>query len=241
VNPISVWEGIDTKEEQGRNRLVKLALHILSVTANSAGCERAFSHMGLVHTAIRSRLSVEKVQKTTVVGMDIKQAHIEAGLAHSRGHRNFEAPTSSNGELGADPAATIDFDIEDGKEILDFNQLAEQLIGEAADLDGDLDTDDDEPPPPLTIRLPLHAIHAALPSPTQPCWPATIPKTTIPLKSLFIYPTDRTPPSTGMDYFWQRGIENLDREMKTYEILCSGQEGCEGSEVEAGFDTVTSA
>lgn len=80
MDPVDVWEGIDTFQEQGRNRLVKLARHILSIVPNSAGCERAFSHMGLVHTAIRSRLSVDKVHKTTVVGMDIKRSHLEAGL-----------------------------------------------------------------------------------------------------------------------------------------------------------------
>jgi hAT family C-terminal dimerisation region len=72
VNPVEIWEGIDTQEETGRNCLTKLAIHILSVVANSAGCERAFSHMGLVHTGIRSKLGIEKVRKTTMVGMDIK-------------------------------------------------------------------------------------------------------------------------------------------------------------------------
>ncbi|KAF8269571.1 ribonuclease H-like domain-containing protein [Lactarius quietus] len=85
VNPVEIWEGIDTREETGRNRLTILAIHILSVVANSAGCERAFSHMGLVHTGIRSKLGVEKVRKTTMVGMDIKRSHLEAGLVHSRG------------------------------------------------------------------------------------------------------------------------------------------------------------
>ncbi|KAF8262861.1 hypothetical protein EI94DRAFT_1460687, partial [Lactarius quietus] len=70
VSPVEVWEGIDTDEKVGRNRLVKLAMHILSVITNSAGCERAFSHMGLVQTATRSKLSIDKVRKTTIVGMD---------------------------------------------------------------------------------------------------------------------------------------------------------------------------
>jgi hypothetical protein len=69
---IEVWEGIDTQEETGHNCLTKLAIHILSVVANSAGCEHAFSHMGLVHTDICSKLGIEKVRKTTMVGMDIK-------------------------------------------------------------------------------------------------------------------------------------------------------------------------
>jgi hypothetical protein len=84
VNPVDVWEGIDTQQQVGRNRLVKLAVHILSIIANSAGCERAFSHMGLVQTATRSKLSMDKVRKTTMVGMDLKRSHIEAGLVRTR-------------------------------------------------------------------------------------------------------------------------------------------------------------
>lgn len=52
MNPVEIWEGIDTGEETGRNCLTKLAIHILSIVANSAGCERAFSHMGLVHIEV---------------------------------------------------------------------------------------------------------------------------------------------------------------------------------------------
>ena len=44
----NVWEGVDICEEHGCNCLAKLAIHILSMIANSAGCEHAFSHMGLV-------------------------------------------------------------------------------------------------------------------------------------------------------------------------------------------------
>ena len=80
VNPVEIWEGIDTCEETGQNRLTKLAIHILSVVANSAGCKHAFSHMGLIHIGICSKLGIEKVWKATMVGMDIKQQHMEAGL-----------------------------------------------------------------------------------------------------------------------------------------------------------------
>jgi hypothetical protein len=225
-----VWEGIDTHQEWGRNRLAKLAIHILSIVANSAGCERAFSHMGLVHTAIRSKLSVDKVRKTTVVGMEIKREHIEAGLLRSRGPRQFEAPIDGNETL---EAGSADFDPGDVEDVLDFDQLAEQLIEDAiADPDGDsdLDLDDNEPPaptpaPPLTIRLPFEAIQVALPVLT-PQRPTAMQKTAIPLNSLFIFPTDRNSPSTepGIDYFWQGGIKNLDSEMEACEILCTSQE-----------------
>jgi len=192
--------------------------------------------MGLVHTAIRSKLSIDKVRKTTILGMDLKREHINAGLVQPRTHRHFEAPTSN--PTGPEAGSTVtDFEPSDFEDVLDFDQLAEQLIEEAADDDigsaTDLDTDDNGPPPPtiptpaLTIRLPVHAIQAALPDSTPP---RAVPKTAIPLKLLFIFPTDRNSPSTGTDYFWQGGIKNLDREIEAYEILCSNQEGADMAE-----------
>jgi hypothetical protein len=79
VNPVEIWEGINTHKESGHNHLTKLAIHILT------GCEHTFSHMGLVHTGIHSKLGVEKVRKTTMVGMDIKHMHLEASLLYTRG------------------------------------------------------------------------------------------------------------------------------------------------------------
>jgi len=67
--------------------------------------------MGLVHIAIQSKLGVDKVRKTTIVGMDIKQLHIEAGLAHSRGHQNFEAPTATASSTSSDGPWETDFDM----------------------------------------------------------------------------------------------------------------------------------
>jgi hypothetical protein len=182
--------------------------------------------MGLVHTAIRSKLAVDKVRKTTIVGMDIKRSHLEAGLVRSRGHRNFEAPTSTDWLQETD---ANDFDTGDFEDVLDFEQLTEQLIEDAAaEINSDSDTEDDEllpPALPLTIRLSLHAIRSALPDPPPPQPANAAPKTAILLKSLFIFPTSRDSPSPGIDYFWKGGIENLDKEMEAYEILCSGQEG----------------
>jgi hypothetical protein len=207
-----VWEGIDTQQEDGRNRLVKLALHILSVVANSAGCERAFSHMGLIHTAIRSKLSVDKVRKTTIVGMDIKQSHMDAGLVCPHVRRNFEAPTSEH-ETSLELTTEATDSIED---VADFDQLAEQLIGDS--IDDFCNTANDNPPtPPLTIWLPLHAIQAALPDTTP------VSKTAIPLMTLFIFPNENTPPGS-MEYFWQGGVANLTKEMEAYDLLWSGQE-----------------
>ncbi len=55
-------------------------------------------------------------------------------------------------------------------------------------------------------------------------------KTSIPLKILFKYPTDTDAdlPTKGMNLFWKGGIQNLEKEMEAYEILCSSEENVNG-------------
>ena len=145
ANPVKIWEGIDTGEETGCNALTKLAIHILSIVANSAGCERAFSHMGLVHTSICSKLGVEKVRKTTMVGMDIKCMHLEAGLLHKRGKQKFtsEAGTQES-DVDNSESATDSLNIGDqDDDLLNFDRLSEHLIAGAASANADKDVGDD--------------------------------------------------------------------------------------------------
>ncbi|KAF8258073.1 ribonuclease H-like domain-containing protein, partial [Lactarius quietus] len=211
VSPVEVWEGINTNKKVGRNRLVKLAMHILSVIANSAGCERAFSHMGLVQTATRSKLSIDKVHKTTIVGMDIKRSNIEAGLVHTQERRDFSMPETRNSLSHVAELSELDTD-----EVLDFDQLVGQLIEDATEDTDELDTDDKPPHIPLTIRLPLQAIQSALQDSETP----PVAATKISLKLLFIFPQDLSTPSE-MAYFWKGGIQNLDKEMEVHDMACS--------------------
>jgi hypothetical protein len=111
--------------------------------------------MGLVHTAIRSKLGVDKVRKTTVVGMDIKREHIDAGLVQPWAHQHFEAPTSSNTTPEAGPT---NFEPDNFEDILEFDELAAQLIADAAE---DVDTDSDKPFP---FRCPHPTSHNPAPS-----------------------------------------------------------------------------
>jgi hypothetical protein len=63
-----------------------------------------------------------------------------------------EASSSRVPGLGEDSEVTVEVD---DLEILDFDQLAGQLIEDACEDVGELDADED-PQMPLTIRLPLH-------------------------------------------------------------------------------------
>jgi hypothetical protein len=109
--------------------------------------------MGLVHTGIRSKLGVEKVRKTTMVGMDIKRMHLEAGLLHARGKRNFTSQQEPDQE--SDPLPPDHPNIGNGDDLLDFNQLSEHLIAGAASANADRDIgDDDDNEPPVTVLAP---------------------------------------------------------------------------------------
>jgi hypothetical protein len=154
--------------------------------------------------------------------------HLEAGLLHIRGKRNFTGFTPQQDDQESDalaPDGPDHPDISDDPP-LDFDQLSEHLIAGAASANADKDIGDDDdnnndefsqaaPPPPLRITIP-------------PLNPSTlsdratpVKKTSIPLKTLFKYPaaTDLPLDESGMNSFWQGGIQNLEKEMEAYELL----------------------
>ena len=61
-----------------------------NIVAQSAGCERVFSEMGLVQTKYSSKLGLDKVRKTAPARMDIKRRHITGGHMHPRPHAPSE-------------------------------------------------------------------------------------------------------------------------------------------------------
>ena len=116
--------------------------------------------------------------------MDLKQAHIKAGLVHTWEHQDFSMPeTSGSGATGIGEDSEVTVEVED-LEIPDFDQLARELIEDASEDVEELDANEDPPLIPLTICLPLQAIHSTL----QEMPPTQSATTKIPLKSLFIFP-----------------------------------------------------
>ncbi|TFK78604.1 hypothetical protein K466DRAFT_507046, partial [Polyporus arcularius HHB13444] len=84
-----IWKLIDRSNDPyeiccGRNGLAKLAIRILSITANSADVERLFSLFGLIHTKRRNRLYTTTVHNTAVVRMSRLREHAEAGRLPTR-------------------------------------------------------------------------------------------------------------------------------------------------------------
>lgn len=203
---VSIWRRIDRSEAPvctGRNGVVKLARRLLSVIANSAGCERTFSTFGNIHTKIRNRLSPQNVHKTTLVKMDIRRSHAEAGISYgNRLKRKFgtHEPEPVPSDEVPTPSSTANDDSDEDLDA-DYGDFHAQLIADAADaeIEDDLTTE-------------FRADHG------QPRTSRTnTTRTCICLSDLFKFPTsdeDLDP----LDFYWKGGISNLEDELAKYDI-----------------------
>jgi hypothetical protein len=247
VNLVMIWEGIDTQiptgQKQGRNRLTKLAIHILSIIANSAGCERVFSQMGLVQTKCRSRLGLDKVRKTALIRMDLKRRHVAEGLIRPRTKRTFDTmssdliqpsmpsillppnseptPSAAAAQPTQPPPSTEPPEINVGTlDVANFDDMAKELVQAATESDQltreeqDADEDLSMVPPPNPPTQPSTSSRSTRPS----------TKTKIPLKNLFRYPTDPDAPAEGLNFYWKWGIKHLEEEMLVAELMTDSLE-----------------
>ena len=82
--------------------LVQLAIHIFSISANSASCERLFSLFGNIQTRKRNRMTSNTLQMIAEVKMHLRDSHAASWKMKqkSRTKRQFgPAPSASNQEL----------------------------------------------------------------------------------------------------------------------------------------------
>jgi hypothetical protein len=148
---VDIWLQLDTHNfESGRNWLVKLAIRILSVIANSAGCERLFSSMGLVHTKTRNRLDLERVRKTVYLKIALQREQEILGWARPRLKRKIdEASATLNTETSRANAvheAEVSSDSSEVMEDISFEEGLQRLMDQA-------ELDFDESPHKLYVFL----------------------------------------------------------------------------------------
>ena len=77
-NPIHVYEGLSHPGQEPLP-LVKLALHVLAICANSASCERLFSVFGQILTNLRSRLGTAPLTDLAELKMHLRDEHVRNG------------------------------------------------------------------------------------------------------------------------------------------------------------------
>ncbi|KAG1712952.1 hypothetical protein DVH05_000682 [Phytophthora capsici] len=69
--PWEYWECVST--ERPTSELPNLVMRILSIAVNTATCERLFCELGLIHTAKRNRLAVNKMLDYHTVAKHVRQ------------------------------------------------------------------------------------------------------------------------------------------------------------------------
>ncbi|KAJ7253812.1 ribonuclease H-like domain-containing protein [Mycena rebaudengoi] len=92
VNPIAVWVALRTPEIE---ELADFAILLLQIVVNQAGCERVFSDLKIKQTQRRNRLKLEKLEKMTKIGSDIKTDHRERGLIKLNEKRKVHKSTAA--------------------------------------------------------------------------------------------------------------------------------------------------
>ncbi|KAG9081341.1 hypothetical protein FRC06_005628, partial [Ceratobasidium sp. 370] len=218
INLVHIWSGLLAYKtpNSGRHQLVHLAIHILSIVANSAGCERLFSEMGHIHTKRRARLTYGKVFDTAVVRMDLKRKHAAAGLTRARLQRQFGLPTpNGNAIISPNYDAVADQHDEHAEEVaeaglLDEDPASYDITALAAKLHQDVVDDDDpsdsEPENPMSVAVPKRL---RLFFGTQKV---------ILLQDLFDYSTSQSE-GQGLDTFKRTGLANLQKELEIYDLM----------------------
>ncbi|CCO34166.1 hypothetical protein BN14_08259 [Rhizoctonia solani AG-1 IB] len=223
VDLIGVWTGLLLSDlgNVGRQQLVHLAINVLSIIANSAGCERLFSEMGHIQSKRRARLSNQKTFDTAIVRMELKRNHAAAGLTRARLHRQFglqatkeaapllpEAERQDQHDETAEELAEVDIDEEAAayriKELA--NKLAQDVIDNEDPPEDNADDDSHLGAMPPTGPLPKQV---------QLFFGTQYP---ILLKDLFNYSAPDLE-GHGLNIFKSAGLSNLQKELEAYDLL----------------------
>lgn len=214
-----IWSRLDRDVDYGRNALVKLAIRIFTVIANSAGCERVFSNFGNTHTKRRNKLNPKKVHNMAVVGMQIKREDRELGLIRTRKKRKFEETEDAEGSLSATSKDTLE-EIDP----TDFRRYAEGLVRQV-ELSNEDDNDEVELPAHVLPSIPPQPVPSqAPPAPVQSnasnvrATTTRTGKTQIPLANLFNYTLDS---QSGLEFYWPAAKKKLEDELLAYDVAAT--------------------
>jgi len=202
---------MDKDVDHGRNAIIKLAIHIFLVLANSARCECVFSNFGVTHTKRHNKLDLKKVHNMAVVGMQIKREDRELGLACNQKKRKFEEITKVD-----QPLTLTSTNTSEHINPTDLQQYAEGLFWQV-ELSNQED-DDDVFPPSIMPTLSKPTVTPANSIQQAPCHSLTSRshKTQIPLLQLFNFTIC---PEEGLEFYWPGSKKNLEEELRAHESV----------------------
>ncbi|QRV73696.1 hAT family dimerization protein [Ceratobasidium sp. AG-Ba] len=235
INLDALWSTVPCPgtANTGRHQLAALARLILSIVANSAGCERLFSRMGIIHTKLRNRFDFERVHDIATLAMDIHAQHQAAGLARKRKKRLFDArqpPPARRIATGTegldidslpDPPEDLvdqnDHDSSENEELDEHESGEKNLTALASNFNQALIDDHDqeylqENPDSSSVSNEVYARPRRLRLYFSQAH-------AIPLAELFNFSDSVGSVEEGLGVFWRHGIANLARERDAYESV----------------------
>ncbi|KAB5588959.1 HAT family dimerization protein [Ceratobasidium theobromae] len=132
ITLLHIWGNLAAAgPKSGVQQFAQLAECILSIVPNSAGCERLFSQMGIAHTKLRNRLTMNSSCKIVQLKMDLWAGHKCEGLVQPRSQRHYGQPSMP---------VFDEEDLQDDDDVPQLDPDAHNLIG---DLIADADADED--------------------------------------------------------------------------------------------------
>jgi hypothetical protein len=86
---LEFWNGLSFGDHDNDYPLVKFAGRLLSISVNSASCERLFSIFGTTLTKVRNCLSDQTLKSLAELKMFVRDEHRESAAARTRIKRQF--------------------------------------------------------------------------------------------------------------------------------------------------------
>jgi hypothetical protein len=155
-NIVMFWDY--AKHAQHGSKLPRLAIILLSISVNTATCERYFSELAAIHTAKRNRLAPERAHKFSILRQRMRETNEEKDQEPKKPPKRLINPHERPKISDSSPVLVLDEadDITVASEIpeaecedmLEYWQEILDVLDESADTDSDeLDDDnfDDEP------------------------------------------------------------------------------------------------
>jgi hypothetical protein len=218
---IDVWTGVDT----GENQFIQLAIRLLSIVANSAGCERFFSQLGGIHTKDHNRLGHKTARNTAVVASDLHRSHVANGLTRKslkRKHMLDAQLGDSDGRSEVIGGTVLDEiagevlgEVSEGE--VNFDACASELIREATSDDTTEDSSDEEDSAPSGSAG--NGTSAIVAPPTRLFLFLSAASKT-PLSKLFNFEVSGdVTKARQFSMFWKGGLQTLREEAALYDLL----------------------
>ncbi|GLB43960.1 putative protein of unknown function (DUF 659) [Lyophyllum shimeji] len=219
-NPLHVFDGFCFP---GRPApvLIQLATHILSISANSASCERLFSVFGNTLNKLRNRLGTDNLTALTELKMHIRDEHVR-NRSKDRVKRQFTArgtnpaTTSSSGpEPSVTPTASP------------VAPQAPPVLAEPL-TDADLNTESSSPSSnSFHTMASLHCTMVDLDdADNDPVRESAITDLPVPIVDLFDFTSTH-----WVDAYGRAAVLSFDEELELYELLDLDAEGEEDVDI----------